>query len=137
MAQKDAKQSEDLFDKAESVPHAKKKVRSRIVKENDLDVWDSIVDAVADDHDFMQQELAESEVIDDLNAPKKRATTAKPKKTHHKKSKKKHARKGGEASLTQVAIEPTLPHQSLSERGADFNERLSPYMSLVGEVQDE
>ena len=107
---------------------------------SDLDVWDSIVDAVADDHDFMQQQLAESEVIDDLNAPKKRAETAKPKKTHHKKSKKKHARKTtpiSEASLTQVAIEPTLPHQSLSERGGDFNERLSPYMSLVGEVQDE
>ena len=110
MAQKDAKPSENAFDKTESVPHAKKKVRSRIVKENDLDVWDSIVDAVADDHDFMQQQLAESEVIDDLNAPKKRAETAKPKKTHHKKSKKKHARKTtpiSEASLTQVAIEPT------------------------------
>ena len=135
MAQKDAKPAENLFDKTESVPHPKKKVRSKIVKENDLDVWDSIVDAVADDRDFMQQELAESEVIDDLNTPKKRAETAKPKKTHHKKSKKKkHTCKSGDESLTQVAVEATQPHQSLTERGADFNERLSPYMSLVGEV---
>lgn len=89
-----------------TVTKTKKKVNSFMKKENDLDMWDSIVDAVADDHDFMQEELAESSTIDELNkADKKPAQKAKSKKAHKAKKHSKKQAKSTEKSFTQLQVE--------------------------------
>jgi hypothetical protein len=92
----------------ETLAPKKKKVNSFMKKEDDLDMWDSIVDAVADDHDFMQEELSEGSFVDELNkAPKKSALAQKSKKVHKAKKHSKKEAKTTEKSFTQLKLEQT------------------------------